>query len=171
MLSPQACQSFRKYHRYLGYFLAGIMMLYASSGVLLIFRGTDFLKVEIASERQLEAGLSGLQVMQQLRVKGLVVEEEGPHQIRLSHGEYDRETGKAQVRTKEYLPVVDQIVHMHKATTNSPLFFLNIFFGASLLFFAISAFLLFPPQAPAFKTGLKIAGIGFLFAAAVVTFG
>ena len=171
MLSPQACQSFRKYHRYLGYFLAGIMMLYASSGILLIFRGTDFLKVEVVSERQLEVGLTGQQVVKQLRMKGLAVEEEGPRKIRLSAGEYDRDTGRAQVRGKEYLPVVDQIVHMHKATTNSPLFFLNIFFGASLFFFAVSAFLLFPPQAPALKTGLKIAGVGFLFAAAVVTFG
>ena len=31
-------------HRYLGFFLAGIMTVYALSGVLLIFRSTDFLK-------------------------------------------------------------------------------------------------------------------------------
>ncbi len=34
----------RVIHRYLGFFLAGIMAVYALSGVLLIFRDTDFLK-------------------------------------------------------------------------------------------------------------------------------
>jgi uncharacterized iron-regulated membrane protein len=33
----------RLYHRYLGYFLAGIMAMYAISGITLIFRDTDFL--------------------------------------------------------------------------------------------------------------------------------
>lgn len=32
----------RVYHRYLGFFLAGIMAVYAISGVVLIFRDTDF---------------------------------------------------------------------------------------------------------------------------------
>jgi hypothetical protein len=34
----------RELHRYLGFFLVGIMSVYAISGVVLIFRDTDFLK-------------------------------------------------------------------------------------------------------------------------------
>ena len=34
----------RIWHRYLGFFLAGIMAVYSTSGVLMIFRDTDFLK-------------------------------------------------------------------------------------------------------------------------------
>ena len=33
--------TFRILHRYLGFFLAGIMMIYAVSGITLIFRNTD----------------------------------------------------------------------------------------------------------------------------------
>jgi hypothetical protein len=33
-------------HRYLGYFLAGIMAVYAVSGIILVYRDTDFLKSE-----------------------------------------------------------------------------------------------------------------------------
>jgi hypothetical protein len=33
-------------HRYLGYFLAGIMAVYAVSGIILVYRDTDFLKVK-----------------------------------------------------------------------------------------------------------------------------
>ena len=36
----------RLLHRYIGYFMAGIMAVYAISGVLLIYRDTDFLKKE-----------------------------------------------------------------------------------------------------------------------------
>jgi len=41
-------------HRYLGFFLAGIMSIYAISGMLLIFRETEFLKYETKVERSFE---------------------------------------------------------------------------------------------------------------------
>jgi uncharacterized iron-regulated membrane protein len=34
----------RIFHRYLGFFLSGIMTVYALSGVVLIFRDSDFFK-------------------------------------------------------------------------------------------------------------------------------
>ena len=39
--------TFRVLHRYLGFFLAGIMMIYAVSGITLIFRNTDTFKQEV----------------------------------------------------------------------------------------------------------------------------
>ncbi len=36
----------RVIHRYLGFFLVGIMAVYSLSGIVLIFRDTDFLKQE-----------------------------------------------------------------------------------------------------------------------------
>ena len=39
-------KTMRVYHRYLGFFLAGIMAMYAISGIILIFRDTDLLKSE-----------------------------------------------------------------------------------------------------------------------------
>ena len=43
----------RLLHRYIGYFMAGIMAVYAISGVLLIYRDTDFLKKEKKIEKKL----------------------------------------------------------------------------------------------------------------------
>jgi hypothetical protein len=40
-----------------------------------------------------------------------------------------------------------------------------------LLFFVVSAFLMFMPKAKVFKNSIKIAGIGFIFALLVVVFG
>ena len=51
-------KSMRIYHRYLGFFLAGIMAVYAISGIILIFRDTDFLKQEKLVQKQLEPGLT-----------------------------------------------------------------------------------------------------------------
>ena len=50
--------SMRIYHRYLGFFLAGIMAVYALSGIILIFRDTNFLKQEKQVNQQLKPGLS-----------------------------------------------------------------------------------------------------------------
>ena len=47
----------RIYHRYLGFFLSGIMAMYAISGIILIFRNTDFLKNEKVNEVTLDANL------------------------------------------------------------------------------------------------------------------
>lgn len=40
-------------HRYLGFFLAGVMAVYAFSGVILIYRDTDFVKTEKIVEKKL----------------------------------------------------------------------------------------------------------------------
>ena len=42
-----ASKNMRVYHRYLGFFLAGIMAIYSISGIILIFRETSFLKSEV----------------------------------------------------------------------------------------------------------------------------
>lgn len=42
-------QTMREYHRYLGFFLAGIMAIYAVSGVLVIFWNDNFLALVVTS--------------------------------------------------------------------------------------------------------------------------
>lgn len=171
MASPKLHMAFRKYHRWLGFFLAGIMAVYAISGILLIFRPTDFLKFDKTEIRQLEVGLTAEQVPQQLKIKGSRVIDETDSAVTLNVGEYSKVTGETTVTRKEYPIVLYKMVKLHKATNNSPLFWLNIFFGVGLLFFVISAFLMFIPKLPIYKNGVKIAGIGALVTVLVVIFG
>ncbi|MDE0599212.1 MAG: hypothetical protein OSB51_08560, partial [Dokdonia donghaensis] len=65
-------------------------------------------------------------------------------------------------RKMELPYILDKMEHLHKATTNSPVYFLNIFFGASLLFFVISAFWMYTPKMPIFKKGMLFAIGGFI---------
>ncbi|MEP1554982.1 MAG: hypothetical protein ABJJ44_01095 [Paraglaciecola sp.] len=171
MASSKLHLSFRIYHRWLGFFLAGIMGVYAVSGILLIFRPTDILKYDQVQVKQLEPGLNSKELLLALRTKGSKVVSETDSIITLNVGEYEKSSGTATVTRKEYPIVLSKMVKLHKATNNSPLFWLNISFGLGLLFFVISAFLMFLPKLPIYKNGLKIAGVGALVTVIVVIFG
>ncbi|WP_036146010.1 MULTISPECIES: membrane protein [Maribacter] len=142
-------------HRYLGFFLAGIMAMYAISGIIMIFRTTDFLKSEKITERQLDPNLSAGELSGALRIKGGVKPEKTEGDIvYFKQGQYNSKTGMATVKKMELPFILDKMEHLHKATTNSPVYFLNIFFGLSLLFFVISSFWMFMPKTTVFKKGV-----------------
>ncbi|WP_158968339.1 hypothetical protein [Paraglaciecola sp. L3A3] len=171
MASAKLHNDFRKYHRWLGYFLAGIMAVYSISGILLIFRKTDFLKFNYADEKQIAAQLTPEALNQSLAIKNFKVLTNTAEQITFQQGSYQKGSGIVVLNKKDYPAPLAKMVKLHKATTGSPLFILNITFGLSLLFFVISSFLIFMPKNPIFKNGLKIAGLGFIFAIFVVIFG
>lgn len=144
----------RLIHRYLGFFLAGIMAVYSLSGVVLIFRTTDFLKKQININETIDANLSGLQLGEKLKIKGFKVDKEENGLLIFKEGTYNVQTGEAKYVKKELPVIMEKLTHLHKATTKDPLFFLNIFFGVSLLFFIISSFWMFLPGTKIFKKGL-----------------
>lgn len=151
----------RVYHRYLGFFLAGIMAMYALSGIVLIFRETDFLKSEKKIERTLPPDVKIEELGKALKMRDLKIEKEENGILYFKNGTYNKETRLAQYTTNELPFFLEKMTKLHKATTKQPLFFLNIFFGLSLLFFVISSFYMFLPKTEIFKKGLyfAIAGI------------
>ncbi|MGB1020789.1 MAG: hypothetical protein ACPGVF_06780, partial [Flavobacteriaceae bacterium] len=136
---------FRVYHRYLGFFLTGIMFVYALSGITLTFRNTDYFKKETVVEKTIDKGL-----------------ERPP----LGRGDklisYNAETGALKYIQKKPPLLLGAMEKMHKATSASPLFFLNIFFGVALLFFVLSAFWMFLPQTEIFKKAIYFTLAGML---------
>ena len=163
MAKPKTPFSFqvRIIHRYLGYFLAGIMAMYALSGIIMIYRETDFLKNEVITERQLEPNLTASQLIPKIRKSGKVEKTEGDI-LYFKNGNYNQKTGLASIKKMELPFVLDKMERLHKSTTNSPLYFLNIFFGASLLFFVLSAFWMYTPKMPVFKKGMYFAAAGMI---------
>lgn len=158
--SPFA-QKMRVYHRYLGFFLAGIMAVYALSGIVLIFRDTDFLKQEKQYTKTVDTQLDAEALGKALGIKRLAIERTEGEQIYFKEGIYNANTGEASYALKKLPYVLDQMTHLHKAKSADPLYWLNIFFGLSLLFFVISSFWMFMPQTSIFKKGLyfTLAGI------------
>jgi len=150
----------RIYHRYLGFFLAGIMAVYALSGVVLIFRDTDFLKKEILNEKQVAPNLNAEQLGKE--IKRLEFTSQEASVATFSGGTYNKATGDVKYTTKRLPFLLDRMTHLHKAKSADPLFFLNIFFGAALLFFVLSSFWMFLPKTTIFKKGMYFA-LGGMF--------
>lgn len=150
-------------HRYLGFFLAGIMAVYAFSGVILIYRDTDFLKTEKVVEKKLKPNLQTNALGKALRFKNFKVEKTDNNLVYFNNGTYNTSTGEVTYTKKELPLVIKKFTDLHKATSSSPLYFLNIFFGVSLLFFVISSFIMFKPKNKTFKEGIYIGIVGIIF--------
>lgn len=151
----------RIYHRYLGFFLAGIMAVYALSGMVLIFRDTDFLKEEVQYSKTVKPGVTDEELGKLLSIKELRFTKVEGDIATFKEGSYNKATGVAEYTVKELPLVLTKMTKLHKAKSKEPLFFLNLFFGASLLFFVISSFWMFMPKTAIFKKGIyfSIAGI------------
>lgn len=148
-------------HRYLGFFLAGIMAVYALSGMIMIFRDTDFLKKEIHIEKTIGPDVPKEKLGQLLDLRRLKVDKEEGDLYYFREGTYNKVTGEAAYTVKELPVVVEKLTSFHKAKSGDPLFFMNIFFGLSLLFFVVSAFWMFVPSSSVFRKGLyfTLAGV------------
>lgn len=127
----------RVIHRYLGFFLAGIMFVYALSGITLIFRKTDYFKKETKITQIVETEL-----------------EEIPNIKGASNITYNPNTGELSYTQMKPPRILDAMQNMHKATTASPLFVLNIIFGTCLMFFVLSSYWMFLPQTDIFKKAI-----------------
>lgn len=153
----------RVWHRYLGFFLSGVMAMYAFSGVILVFRRTNFLKQDVKQEQMVAANLDAPRLAKALKMKDLSFERtDGDVAYLPNNGTYNQATGEVVTYKKQYGYVVGKITHLHKATTNDPLYFLNIFFGLGLLFFVISAFWMYMPNGPVLRKGLIFAAGGII---------
>ncbi len=153
--------SMRIYHRYLGFFLAGIMAMYAISGIILIFRDTNFLKREKLVKEELKPGLTTAELGKAIRNRDLKIDSVSGDMQLFRNGSYNTKTGPVSYTTKKLPPMIEKLTHLHKASTKEPLYYLNIFFGVSLLFFVISSFWMFMPKTSIFRKGLyfTLAGI------------
>jgi len=151
----------RIYHRYLGFFLAGIMAIYSVSGIIMIFRDTDFLKKENRKVLTVATGLKTEEVGPAIKLKNLKIKSDTLDVVTFEQGTYNRTTGVAEITVKELPYLINKMTKMHKATNKDPLYYFNIFFGLSLFFFVISSFYMFMPGTTIFKKGMyfTLAGI------------
>ena len=130
----------RVIHRYLGFFLVGIMAVYAMSGIVLIFRETDFLKNEKQITKQVKANVQPDELGKLLQMKDLKIDKEEGNILFFKNGTYDKNTGTAQYKVKELPRILDKMTHLHKAKSADPLFFFNIFFGCPYSFLSFLHF-------------------------------
>jgi uncharacterized iron-regulated membrane protein len=144
----------RIWHRYLGFFLAGIMAVYAISGIVMIFRNTNFLKRETLVKKNLSPHLTPDSLAKALRLRDLKITAQQGDRILFKQGSYNVNTGFASYTVSSLPAAIEKLTRLHKASNQHPLFWLNVFFGFSLLFFVISSFWMFLPKTTIFRKGL-----------------
>ena len=161
-MSRKSENTFREFHRYLGFFLAGIMAVYAISGIVLTFRNTDWLRKEVQVAKELQPNLNEEQLAAEMRMRGFKVDKTEGDLMYFANGTYNTVTGEANYTIKRQPIVIEKMNKLHKMHQGNPLFWLGVFFGVALLFFSVSAFFMFKPSAPVYKKGLYFAVAGFL---------
>src|SRR5438045_1288593 len=107
----------RIYHRYLGYFLAGIMAEYAISGVVMIFRDTDFLKKEKRMQQTVSSDLKPDELGRALRIRDLTITSQDGNIMSFKQGTYNKATGAADYTIKSLPLVMEKLTQLHKAST------------------------------------------------------
>ena len=157
-------KNMRIYHRYLGFFLAGIMAIYSISGIIMIFRETDFLKKENHKVLTVATNLKNEEIGPAIKIKNLKVKSDTLDLVTFEKGTYNKTTGVADFKVKELPIFLSKLTKLHKATHKDPLYYLNIFFGVSLLFFVISSFWMFMPGTTIFKKGMYFTLAGIVLA-------
>ena len=110
----------RVYHRYLGFFLASVVAMYAVSGIIMIFRQTDFLKKEKIVERSVPVGIKLDDLGKELKIKEFKIEKTEGNTVYFKQGTFDLTTGVAKYQVKELPLLLEKMSQIHKATTKSP---------------------------------------------------
>lgn len=151
-------------HRYLGFFMAGIMMIYAISGALLVYRDTDFLKKDKIHNKVLEKNLSEKDLGKELKIKNFEILKTEGTIVHFKEGTYNSTTGEANYTKKELPFVLDKMNQLHKSPSKDKLGGLNVLFGFCLFFFVLSSFWMFTPQSKIFKKGMLYAIAGVIMA-------
>lgn len=157
-------------HRYLGYFAAGIMAVYALSGVLLIYRDTNFLKKENKTEIVLKPNMTEKELAKEVKMRNIEFDPgEGDLKV-FKQGTYNQKTGEAKYTKMELPFVLEKFNQLHKSTSTHRYATLNAVFGLVLFFFVISSFWMFNFKSKAFRRGMIYAGVGFILAVIMVFF-
>lgn len=144
------------------------MTVYAISRTILIFRDTDFLKKEVQLNETLPLDTKVQALGGILHIRGLKISKTEGDLVYFQQGTYNTKTGEASYSKKELPFVVNKMIDLHKATSSKPLFFLNVFFGSSLLFFVISSFWMFIPSTDIFRKGVYFSLGGLIFALLII---
>lgn len=155
-------------HRYLGFFMAGMMAVYSISGILMTYRDTDFLKKDKMYEKVFGKNLGEKDLSKKIKMKGFEVQKIENGIVYFKGGTYNSATGKAQYTKKELPFVLDKMTQLHKSQSKDSLSPLNAFFGFSLFFFVISSFWMFNFKSKAFRRGMIYAGVGFILAVILI---
>ena len=125
-MSRKSQEKFREFHRYLGFFLAGIMAVYALSGIVLTFRNTDTFKTKETVSVVIEPGLNAETLGPALKTRIRVEKVDGFQIVFNGDGIYNAATGEAKYTNTRYPVLFEKMNKLHLMNTTNPFFWLVV---------------------------------------------
>lgn len=142
--------------------MAGIMMVYSVSGILLIYRDSDFLKKENIIQKNIENNLSEKELEKEIKIKNLEILKIQNGVLLFKGGYYNTKTGAVKFSKKELPSIFKKMTNLHKSQSKDRLSLLNVFFGIALFFFVVSSFWMFNVRSKAFRRGMVYTSLGLI---------
>lgn len=160
----------RSLHRDIGFFVIGLTIIFSVSGIVLVYRDSDFLKFTQNVERKLEPNMAASELGRILHMRDLKVQKTEGDVVYFDNGTYNKVTGIASYSSKELPGILDRFSSFHKSSSHDSFHLIVVIYGVLLLFLALSSFWMFKTKSKFFKRGIYFAGAGFLFAILVLIF-
>lgn len=167
----------RNLHRDLGYFYVGLIVSFATSGILMNHRDswhaekytveTKIITIDVPAENEITDQFAenlgkSLGLVDKMRRQNL---KEGKLKISFENHdiEVDLKTGKGELVSFIKTPIISQMMKLHKNTSNWWIYYGDIF-GISLITIAITGMIMIPAGKFSFKRrGWKLAVAGLIF--------
>ncbi len=154
----------RALHRDIGFFAVGLIIIYALSGIALIYRDSDFLKHSIRIEKKASQNMEASELGNVLHMRDFKVTKIEGETIYFQNGSYNKATGVAIYTSKEVIFPINKFIELHKVSSRNPAHWITTIFALLLLFLAISSFWMFKKRSGLFRRGIVLASSGILVA-------
>lgn len=151
-------------HRDIGFLLVGLTMIYALSGILLIYRSTGFLQSETTSQKTVAVGLEAGELGRELGMRHFELEKQDGDTIFFQGGSYDRSSGIATYTQSGFPTVLSMFTDLHKVTSRSSMHPLAAVYAFLLLFLAVSSFWMYKPGTRLFRRSISFSTAGMVVA-------
>lgn len=160
----------RALHRDIGFLVIGLTLVYSISGILLIYRDSDFLKSTKTVEKIIKPNLKIDEIGRTLHMHELKVVQQKDNIMILNLGEYNITTGKIKYTSKELPAFLNNLTGLHKSGTNGVVFWFTTLYGVLLCFLALSSFWMYQLKSNAFKRGIYFALSGLVITIVLLMF-
>ena len=152
----------RSLHRDAGYLIFGFVIIYALSGIVLIYRDTNFMKKDVVRERTLAPNLTPEELGREIRMPGFAVQRTEGETLYFNNGSYNITTGVAQFSVKDLRFPFNKFSELHKIMSGNGKHWFMVVFGVVFLFMAISSLWMFKPGTKFFSRGMIFVAAGLI---------
>lgn len=156
----------RLLHRYIGCITLGLTLVYALSGVVLIYRDTEFLKTPVHVEQTIDQKLAPADLAKNLHLRHFALKKTDGEVLyfqnmpSIREGTYNKATGAVSFTENRFPSIIERLISIHKLGSGNEMHWFSAVYGVMLLFLAVSSLWMFKPGTQKFRRVLLVSGGG-----------